>query len=290
MSADHLNPWSRNQGHSGFTWSWLGAALQATKKIQFGSIAVPCGWRYHPVIVAQAAATLAQMYPGRMKWIAAGSGEALNEKVVCADWPGKPERNARLKEGIEIIRRLWNGETVTQTDGYHYTKDARIWSLPPEAPAIMGAAISSETAGYLAGAVDGLVTVYQQEETLSRIIRSFRSQGGERKRLYVQVHVSWHQDEQQAKRNALDQWRSNLVPPILGENLSSPGAFEKVTEALSAPDLEGRVFAGCDREYFAALIDKCFSLGFDGVVLHNAGRNQEDFLRFFGEKVLPSFK
>jgi alkanesulfonate monooxygenase SsuD/methylene tetrahydromethanopterin reductase-like flavin-dependent oxidoreductase (luciferase family) len=111
--------------------------------MNFGTIAIPCGMRYHPVIVAQAGATLAQMFPGRMKWIAARSGEALNDMVVSAHWPEKTLRNANLKEGIEIIRRLWNHESVTKTNGYHYTKEARIWSLPEEPFMIFGAALSS---------------------------------------------------------------------------------------------------------------------------------------------------
>jgi probable non-F420 flavinoid oxidoreductase len=290
MSADHLNPWSTNQGHSGFAWSWLGSALQATKQIKFGSIAIPCGWRYHPVIVAQAAATLAQMHPGRFEWIAVGSGEALNEKVVSPDWPEKRERNERLKEGIEIIRRLWNNEEVTKVDGYHYTNSARIWSLPLIPPVVLGAAIGPQTAAYLADIVDGLVTVYQPEAVLKEMIRPFRAGNNGSKKLYVQIHISWHVDEEQARRNAFDQWRSNLVPPVLGENLASPESFRKIGDRLSIDSLEGQVFTGSSPGYFIELIDGCFRLGFDGVVVHNTGRNQEAFLHFFGEKVLPYFR
>src|SRR5215217_3612498 len=81
MSSDHFQPWSRRQGQSGFSWSWLGAAMQTTK-LDFGALCVPGGWRYHPAVVAQAAATLADMFPDRLKWIAAGSGEALNERLI----------------------------------------------------------------------------------------------------------------------------------------------------------------------------------------------------------------
>ena len=110
MCSDHIMPWSERQGHSGFAWSWLGAALEATP-LSFGVVTVPGGWRYHPAIVAQAAATLAEMYPGRF-WIAPGSGELLNEHIVGRHWPEKAERNARLFEAVEIIRALWAGEMV----------------------------------------------------------------------------------------------------------------------------------------------------------------------------------
>jgi G6PDH family F420-dependent oxidoreductase len=102
--SDHFHPWSDRQGHSGYAWSWLGAAMEATR-IPFGVISAP-GWRYHPAIVAQAAATLAEMYPGRF-WLALGSGQALNEGITGLPWPPKAERNARLKESAEVIRARW---------------------------------------------------------------------------------------------------------------------------------------------------------------------------------------
>ncbi len=110
MCADHFHPWLEENGHSGFAWSWLGAALQATS-FPFGVVNAP-GDRYHPAIIAQAAATLAEMFPGRF-WMAAGSGEALNEHITGNRWPPKPERNERLRECVDIMRALWRGETVT---------------------------------------------------------------------------------------------------------------------------------------------------------------------------------
>jgi coenzyme F420-dependent glucose-6-phosphate dehydrogenase len=84
----------------------LGAALEGTR-LPFGVISAP-GWRYNPTVLAQAAATLCQMYPGAL-----GSGEAINEHITGQPWPDKPERNARLKESADIIRALLAGETVT---------------------------------------------------------------------------------------------------------------------------------------------------------------------------------
>src|SRR5690606_23568761 len=110
MCSDHLMPWSASQGHSGFAWSWLGAALQTTN-FSFGVVNAP-GYRYHPVIIAQAAATLAEMFPGRF-WMAVGSGEALNEHITGEAWPPKPERNDRLRECADMMRALWRGDMIT---------------------------------------------------------------------------------------------------------------------------------------------------------------------------------
>ena len=104
MCSDHLAPWSRSQGHSGLTWAWLGAALQATERVPMGCFHAP-GQRYHPVISAQAFATLAAMFPGRLPWIAVGSGEALNEHVTGDPWPTKDVRMARLRECVDVMRR-----------------------------------------------------------------------------------------------------------------------------------------------------------------------------------------
>ena len=137
FSSDHLQPWSPSQGEAGFAWAWLGAALQATERLTFGIISVPGGWRYHPVVLAQAVATLGQMFPGRVPWVALGSGQAMNERATGGAWPDKAERNARLREGAEIMRALLAGETVTQR-GRLTAVDAKVWSLTPSSSSVSG--------------------------------------------------------------------------------------------------------------------------------------------------------
>jgi G6PDH family F420-dependent oxidoreductase len=109
MCSDHFNPWSQRQGHSGFAWSWLGAAMHASP-LPFGVVNAP-GQRYHPAIVAQAGATLAEMFPGRF-WLALGSGQLLNEHITADAWIPKKERQARLLECVEIIRKLCRGKPM----------------------------------------------------------------------------------------------------------------------------------------------------------------------------------
>src|SRR5215203_1919950 len=128
MSSDHFRPWGPKQGQSGFAWSWLGAAL-ATTGLPFGVISAP-GYRYHPAILAQATATLCEMFPGRL-WMCLGSGQRLNEDLTGVAWPEKAERNARLLECADIIRALLRGETVN-----HYGRvtlvEGKLYSLPKE--------------------------------------------------------------------------------------------------------------------------------------------------------------
>src|SRR3954470_574689 len=146
MSSDHFRPWGSAQGQSGFAWSWLGAALHATT-LPFGVISAP-GYRYHPAILAQAAATLCEMFPGRL-WLTLGSGQRLNEDLTGVAWPEKAERNARLHECADIIRALLRGETVS-----HYGRatlvDCKLYTLPKTPPLLLGAAVTEATAEFVA--------------------------------------------------------------------------------------------------------------------------------------------
>src|SRR3982751_3373441 len=166
MSSDHFSPWSERQGESGFAWSFLGAAL-ATTTIPFGVVNAP-GQRYHPAIIAQAIATLAQMFPGRF-WAALGSGEASNERVNGEAWPRKELRDRRLVECVDVIRRLLHGEEVSH-DGLVHVNRARLWTLPDRQPALIAPAVTVATARAGAEWADGLVTINQPHDHLREMV------------------------------------------------------------------------------------------------------------------------
>ena len=194
MCSDHFAPWSERQGESGFAWSFLGAALQATA-LPWGVVNAP-GQRYHPAIVAQAAATLCELFPGRL-WVALGTGEFSNEHITGAPWPPKRVRAARLRECVDVMRALFAGEVVDH-DGLVRVDRAKLWTLPAEPPALVGAAVSPETARWCGGWADGLATINQPRERLERVIAAFREGGGEGKPVHLQVHLSWAPTEEEA--------------------------------------------------------------------------------------------
>ena len=193
MCSDHWAPWSDEQGESGFAWSWLGAALEATS-LSLGVVNAP-GQRYHPAIIAQAAATLGVMYPDRF-WVALGSGQLLNEHITGEPWPIKSERNERLREAADVMRRLWAGETVTHS-GHVTVSEARLWTRPERSPLLVGAAVTPETAGWVGEWADALITILQPDETsdllhvkhfrLSAVLRAWEV---ERRRVSFAVTVS----------------------------------------------------------------------------------------------------
>ena len=203
MSADHMHPWLEENGQSGFAWSWLGAALQATS-FSIGVVNAP-GDRYHPAIIAQAAATLAEMFPRRF-WLAVGSGEALNEHITGSTWPPKSERNERLRECVDVMRALWRGETVTHR-GRVIVDDARVYSLPSQPPLLLGAAVSDRTAEWVGRWADGLITTGRPRAEMRSIIEAFRRGGGDGKPVLVQHVLSWAPSVDDARRATREQWR-----------------------------------------------------------------------------------
>lgn len=289
LSSDHFAPWSVRQGQSGFTWSWLGAVMQSTT-IPFGSLAIPGGWRYHPAILAQAISTLAEMFPNRLPWIAAGSGEAINEHVVGQGWPDKSERQDRLLRGVAILRSLWLGQTVTFNDGPKKIDNGKLWSRAKITPQIYAAALSPETAEWAGGWADGLITVRQSLDDLKIIIDAFRHGGGVGKPLILQMQISWAENMQQARLNAWDQWRQSILTPEQCANITSPEELDQLCNAVTPEEMDKTILISSDLAQHTEWIKEYGSLGFDEIYLHNAGRNQSDFIRIFGQTVLPFFK
>lgn len=281
--SDHLAPWGERQGHSGHAWSWLGAALQATS-LPFGVVTAP-GYRYHPAVIAQAMATLAEMFPGRF-WAALGSGEALNEHVTGERWPDKTERDARLLECAEIIQGLLRGDEVT-CDGLVRVDRAKVWSLPDQPPALIGAAVSAETARTVGGWADGMITINQPIEDLRAVVEAFREGGGEGKPVSVQVHLSWAEDEAEAEAIAHDQWRTNVFGSDLAWNLELPSQFDEAARFVRPDDVREPVLVSSDLDWHAARLGEIAAVDVQTLSLHHVGQEQERFIEAFGEHVIP---
>jgi probable non-F420 flavinoid oxidoreductase len=286
MCSDHFSPWSQRQGESGFAWSWLAAALEATS-LSFGCVNAP-GQRYHPAIIAQAAATLAEMYPGRF-WVALGSGEASNEHITGEPWPDKATRNARLRECVDVIRALHRGEVVDH-DGLVTVDRARLWTLPSEPPKLIAAAVSAETAGWAGEWADGLVTINQPREALERVLAAFREGGGEDRPAFLQVHLSWAETEQEALDIAYDQWRTNLFQPPLPWDLQTVEAFDEAARFVRPDDLRSGVQVSADLGEHTARLQELAALGFEAIYLHHVGQQLEPFIEAFAERVLPQLR
>ncbi|WP_430645462.1 TIGR03885 family FMN-dependent LLM class oxidoreductase [Agromyces sp. GXS1127] len=282
MCSDHWAPWSVRQGQSGYAWSWLAAALQSTS-FSLGVVTAP-GQRYHPAVAAQKIATLGEMYPGRF-WAAIGSGEAINEHITGEPWPDKDTRDRRLAETIDVMRRLLAGETVTH-EGTISVHEARLWTRPDEAPPLIAAAVSTETAAETAEWADGVITVDQDRSALRDFMDAYRGAGG-RGPICVQVHLSWAPTDDEAVAIAHDQWRQSLVPAHLAWELESPEAFDERTADAARSEVAGTLLASSDTSRHLDALLELAELGVDRIYLHHVGQEQRGFIDAFGEHVLP---
>jgi probable non-F420 flavinoid oxidoreductase len=285
-SSDHFHPWSERQGQSGFAWSWLGAAMQATR-LPFGMISAP-GYRYHPAILAQAAATVGEMFPGRL-WLALGSGEAINEAITGEPWPEKAERNARLMECVAITRALLAGERVTHR-GRVTVVEAKLYSRPQESIRLFGAAVTPDTARLAGSWADGLLTTGDDPEALERVIDAFRSGGGEGKPIHVQTALSWARTDEEALAQALDQWAPSVIGGEINWDLRRPSDFDLVGRLVSREEIARCVMISADPARHGERIAKIAELGVDTIHLHCVGRNQEQFIDMFARHVLPELR
>lgn len=286
LSSDHFHPWNDRQGHSGFNWSWLGAALQATE-LPFGTVCTP-GQRYHPAIIAQAVATLAEMFPGRF-WIAVGSGQLLNEGITGDPWPDKPERNERLLESVGVIRALWAGETVTHY-GLVTVEGAKLYSRPDIQPMIFGAAITPQTARWVGEWADGLITILKPVEELREVVKAFRSGGGEGKPMYLKMQVSYAATDEEALHGAWDQWRSTILGSSVLSDLRYPAQLDAAAKFIRPEDMHGAVHISSDAQKHIQWLRQGFELGFEQIFLHNVNPGQKRFIEDFGRQVLPAFQ
>jgi probable non-F420 flavinoid oxidoreductase len=284
MCSDHFHPWTERQGESGFAWAWLGAALEATS-LPFGVVNAP-GQRYHPAIVAQAAATLAEMYPGRL-WVAMGTGQNLNEHITGGPWPPKPERRARLLESVEVIRALWAGEEVSHR-GRVRVESARLYSRPATPPLIYGAALTAETAEWVGSWADGLITVPGEPDAMRQVVEAFRRGGGEGKPMALQVALSWAEDEEEALRAAHRHWPVAAVDLAKNQDLPTPADFDRETSGLRPEDLRDKLRISADVDRHVAWLREDIALGFGSIYLHPIGPDPASFLDTFGRRVLPA--
>jgi coenzyme F420-dependent glucose-6-phosphate dehydrogenase len=286
MSSDHFKPWSRTQGHSGYAWSWIGAALARTR-FPLGLISV-AGYRYHPAIIAQAAATLGEMF-GERFWFALGSGERVNEDITGLSWPTKPERNAKLAECAHVIRELLNGARVTHR-GSVTLVDAQLYSRPPQPPPMFGAAVTPATAELVAKWADGLLTVAHKPQDLRAVIDAFRGAGGESKPVHIQVALSWARSDSEALRFAHEQWKFLALGGEVSWELRTPEDFEAAARFVAPEHMHDCVLVASDLNRHADWLMEYADLGVECAYLHQVGLNQRAFIDAFGSQVIPQLR
>lgn len=280
--SDHFHPWISEQGHSPFVWSTLGAIAQATDRIQVG-VGVSCPiMRMHPVINAHAAATTAQLFGGRFTW-GVGTGEALNEHVLGDRWPPAEVRLEMLEEAIGLIRRLWEGDSVTHR-GRHYTvEDARLFDVPDSPPGILVSAFGEQSAQLAAKAGDGLWSTGIQSE----VIETYRSAGGDGP-IWSQFTVCWDPEWDAALERATRLWPNTALPGQLAQDLPTVRHFEQAVRMVTPEDIESSGMPlGPDPDPILQSISSAKDAGIDHIYLHQVGDPLQGFIDFWNEDLRP---
>jgi G6PDH family F420-dependent oxidoreductase len=294
MAADHFQPWVPQQGQAGFVWNVLTAVGERTTGDLGPGVTCP-SFRFHPAIVAQAAATLEALYPGR-SWLGLGTGEALNEHVVPGYWPEAGERSLRMWEAIELIRKLFDaslaGKDVKHAGRFFQMETTRLWTMPDPAPPILVATAGPINAKKTGRFADGIITVGAPLEKIGGLFDRFaegaREAGKDPDAMVkvLQLHLSWAPSEQEALQNAMTEWPNGGMK--FGKaDIRSPHDFAAMAKLVRPEDFDGRMVISSDPDVHRAEIQKFVDLGFDRVYLHNVGRNQADWIRVFGEQVIP---
>lgn len=290
MAADHFQPWVPQQGHNAFAYTWMGA-LGIVTNHTFGPGVTCPSFRYHPSVIAQAAATLAAMFPGRF-WLGLGSGEALNEHVVGGVWPEPLERMEMLIESTEIIQKLLSGKPARYRGQYFKMEKVRLYTLPDTPPPIYIAATGPQTVKFAGRMCDGLITPGASHEKLRGILDTFaagaREAGKDPDKMpkLLQLHISWAETDDEALHNALTEWPNGGMN-FPKQDIRTPEDFAAMAKLVRPENFDGRVLISTDLDKHRALIQGFIDLGFDEIHVHNVGRNQEQFIKVFGEQVIP---
>jgi coenzyme F420-dependent glucose-6-phosphate dehydrogenase len=290
--SDHFHPWSE-AGACGFSWTWLGAVAVQTSKLALGT-GVTCPiLRYHPSIIAQAAATLDAMAPGRA-WLGLGTGEALNEYAAMGEWPGYTERQARLTEAIDLIRALWSGQEVSHHGHYYQTRKAKLYTPPTRSIPIILSTLVPQSAAYAGKHGDGLITTGgKPPELYQQIIKNFemgaREAGKDPTRMprMVELEVAYTDQVDEAIQEHLKYWASTHIPALFDQKIYNPTMAQENGEVVG-PDSVKK--AGCfssDPEKHLQFFQQYVDLGFDTLICHFAGPDMPGFIERYARDVLP---
>ena len=277
--SDHFHPWVEAQGHSAFTWNLLSAIAMKTERIGLATGVTCPSMRYHPAIIAQAAATLAIISDGRFT-LGVGAGERLNEHVTGEGFPGRRVRHERFREALEIIRLLWQGGYRSYEGKHLRLEDARVFDLPDELPVIAVAASGPASARIAAELGDGLFAV----EPDGDLVDTWRQLGGHGP-AYAELPLAWAPDEDSAVQAVLEKSSFSLAGWKIMAELPNPVNFEAFTAQVTPGQVRETFACGPDAKRHLAVAQQFADAGFDHLVTMNAGPDPDGFLDFFAREL-----
>jgi coenzyme F420-dependent glucose-6-phosphate dehydrogenase len=294
--SDHLQPWRHDGGHAPFAMSWLGALGARTERITMGTSVLTPTFRYHPAIVAQAFATLGCLYPDRVV-LGMGSGESMNEVPLGIEWPDGKERFARFREAVRLIKQLWTDERVDFAGEYYRTDKATIYDRPKR-PVPIWLASSGPAATRFAGREgDGWITTSGKDPALyTDTLMPAIAEGAEKAgrniadlEMMIEVKVSFDHDRDRAMQ-ATRYWGALGLTAEQKSGVEDPVEMQRLADELSVEQTAKRFIVSTDPDEHVTAIRRYLDLGFNHLVFHAPGPDQETFLRLYGREILPRLR
>jgi coenzyme F420-dependent glucose-6-phosphate dehydrogenase len=292
-ASDHFHPWSHTGAQSAFAWTWLASVAESTKTLSVGTGVTAPILRYHPAIVAQAFATLGNMYPGRIN-LGLGTGEALNEAPLGFNWPSVKERLSMLEEAIKVIRALWKGDFVSFRGKYYSLVEAKMYTKTKAKIPIYIAAFGPKAAGLAGRAGDGLYTFmskppsYYKEVIFPALRNEARKANKDPEQLSsaAEMIFSYDQDLGKALQSARF-WAGSLNPAFFREPVSDPREIERQGREISDEQVRQTYVITNQPEDIIKKARGCFEAGFDEIVFMSSSPNQIRAIEILGQQVLP---
>jgi len=309
LTSDHFHPWWHDNGYGNFTWIWMAAAAEHTKNMQFITGVTAAVYRYNPIIIAQAFASLDVLYPRRIG-LGVGTGEAMNEVPAGFDWPSPDIRLARTTEAIRIISRLWQqGRTTTpkgednnedhngfvEFDGeYFKIKNAKLYTPPTGKIPLYMAAVGEQAIKTAAKYTDGLITLVKpnkSNETFEMFNKAAVKEGRDPALMekIAKPKISYSEDYDKALKST-EFWRASLLEDVFNLNISDPRELEqKAKEEVSDEKLRQSTLIVTSIEDCIKPLEEYFNAGYTKLYPHSTSPDEIKFIQDFSKKVLPYF-
>jgi coenzyme F420-dependent glucose-6-phosphate dehydrogenase len=296
-ASDHFHPFMHTNANCGFAWVFLTTMAEKTSKVEVGPMVTAPILRYHPGIVAQAFATLEQLYPKRV-FLGIGSGEALNEVPLGYDWPAPSERVERMEEAVRIIRLLWENDFVAFRGKYYKLNKANLYTKPKNKIPIFVAAGGTKTAKIAGRYGDGIIvssTVLKNKEQAGKILRSFaeeaKSAGKDPENMVkiVGMTTSYDEDRQRAV-NGIKYWASTMLRFVFSYSISDPREIESYAKLVSDEQIASNRLVFTTAEDYISIIEEFKKQGFNRINIEDSSPDRQKFIKMFGREVIPYFK
>jgi G6PDH family F420-dependent oxidoreductase len=284
VSSDHYFPWLDEQGHAPYAWSLLGAVAQATERVGLMTYVTCPIVRYHPVVVAQKAATMQLLSDGRFT-LGLGAGENLNEHVVGGGWPPVNVRHEMLHEAVQIIRELFSGEYVNFSGEHFRVDSAKLWDVPVQGVPIAIAVSGNQSISRFAELADDLVAVEPSADLVKTWEAATSGTGG---RKIGQQPICWGRDKDAAVKTAHEQFRWFGGGWKVNAELPGTAGFAAATQFVRPEDVGDAIPCGPDLDAIVDSLRPWKEAGFTDVALVQIGdESQEEFLDLAAKELLP---